>query len=75
MKIDNDVNIASLMSGLICKLINRKPGLRLLISSLPGSSSRTDVESLCKPQKRCVSSGSAMFAKINTFLLMVDYEN
>ena len=31
------------------KLINRIPGSRLLISSLPGSASRTHVESLCKP--------------------------
>ena len=29
--------------------MNRIPGLRLLISSLPGSASRTDVESLGKP--------------------------
>ena len=31
------------------KLINRIPGLRLLISSLPGSPLRTHVESLGKP--------------------------
>ena len=31
------------------KLINRTPGSRLLISSLPGSALRTHVESLCKP--------------------------
>ena len=31
------------------KLIHRIPGLRLLISSLPGSASRTHVESLGKP--------------------------
>ena len=31
------------------KLINRIPGLRLLISSLPGSALRTNVESLGKP--------------------------
>ena len=31
------------------KLINRIPGSRLLISSLPGSALRTHVESLCKP--------------------------
>ena len=29
--------------------INRIPGLRNLISSLPGSASRRHVESLCKP--------------------------
>ena len=32
------------------KLINRIPGLRLLISSLPGSDLRTLVESLGKPR-------------------------
>ena len=31
-------------------LINRIPGSRLLISSLPGSASRTHVESLGKPR-------------------------
>ena len=31
------------------KLINRIPGSRLLISSLPGSALRTHVESLGKP--------------------------
>ena len=33
-----------------CKLIDRIPGLRLLISSLPGSASRMHVESLGKPR-------------------------
>ena len=33
------------------KLINRIPGLRLLISSLPGSALRTLVESLGKPSR------------------------
>ena len=32
------------------KLINRIPGARLLISSLPGSALRTHVESLGKPR-------------------------
>ena len=32
------------------KLINRIPGLRLLISSLPGSALITHVESLGKPR-------------------------
>ena len=32
------------------KLINRIPGSRLLISSLPGSASRTHVESLGNPR-------------------------
>ena len=44
------INIASLSSELACKLINRIPGSRLLISSLPGSASGRHVESLCKPR-------------------------
>ena len=47
-KIKNFVIIASLKSERMGKLINRLPGLRLLISSLPGSSLRTHVESLSK---------------------------
>ena len=35
-----------LKSEILGKLINRKPGSRLLISSLPGSALRTHVESL-----------------------------
>ena len=34
----------------MCKLINRIPGSRLLKSSLPGSASRTHIESLSKPR-------------------------
>ena len=45
-KIDHYLIFASLKN----KLINRIPGLRLLISSLPGSSSRTHVESLDEPR-------------------------
>ena len=41
---------ASLKSEQTCKLINRIPGSRVLISSLPGSASRMHVESLCKPR-------------------------
>ena len=41
--------IASLKSEPTCKLMNRIPGLCLLISSLPGSTSRMHVESLGKP--------------------------
>ena len=48
-KLDNYVIIASLKSKSTCKLINRIPGLRLLISSLPGSASRKHVQSLGKP--------------------------
>ena len=43
------VIIASLKSETVGKLVNRIPGSRLLISSLPGSALRTHVESLCKP--------------------------
>ena len=49
-KIENYVIIASLKSEKIGELINRIPGSRLLISSLPGSALRTLVESLCKPR-------------------------
>ena len=38
------------VSSTMGKLINRIPGLRLLISSLPGSALRTHVESLGKPR-------------------------
>ena len=44
------VMIASLKSETMGKLINRIPGLRLLISSLPGSALRTHVDSLGKPR-------------------------
>ena len=49
-KTDNYVIIASLNSESACKLINRIPGSRLLISSLPGSALRTHVVSLGKPR-------------------------
>ena len=49
-KIKNYVMIASLRSETLGKLINRIGGLRLLISSLPGSALKTLVESLCKPR-------------------------
>ena len=42
------------------KLINRIPGLNLLISSLPGSALRTHVESLGKPHN--VNMGSQSLA-------------
>ena len=48
-KSKKDVKIASLKSETMGKLINRIPGLRLLISSLPGSALRPHVESLGKP--------------------------
>ena len=50
-KVENFVNIASLKSQTMGKLINRIPGSRLLISSLPGSTLRTHVESLGKPRE------------------------
>ena len=46
----NYVIIASLKSERASKLINRIPGLRLLISSLLGKALRTHVESLSKPR-------------------------
>ena len=49
-KIENDVIIASLKGETMGKLINRIPGSRLLISSLPGSALRTHVESHGKPR-------------------------
>ena len=49
-KIENYVIIAILKSETMGKLINRIPGSRLLISSLPGSALRTHVESLGKPR-------------------------
>ena len=49
-KIKNYVIIASLKSETMGKMINRIPGLRLLISGLPGSALRTRVESLGKPR-------------------------
>ena len=49
-KIDNYVIKAILKSEPTCKLINRIPGSRLLISSLPGSTSRMHVEPLGKPR-------------------------
>ena len=49
-KLDNDVIVASLKSESTCKLINRIPGSRLLISSLPGFALRMHVESLGKPR-------------------------
>ena len=42
--------IASLKRETMGNLINRIPGLRLFISSLPGSALRAHVESLGKPR-------------------------
>ena len=49
-KIEKNVIIAILKGETMGKLINRIPGSRLLISSLPGSALRTLVESLGKPR-------------------------
>ena len=49
-KIESYVIIANLKSETMGKLINRILSSRLLISSLPGSASRTHVESLGKPR-------------------------
>ena len=48
--IENYVIIASLKNEPKGRLINGKPGSRLLISSLPGSALRTHVESLSAPR-------------------------
>ena len=48
-EIENYVIITILKSEKMGKLINRIPGSRLLISSLPVSALRTHVELLCKP--------------------------
>ena len=50
IQIENDVIIASLKSETMGKLINRIPGSRLLILTLPGLALRTLVESLGKPR-------------------------
>ena len=50
-KIENYIIIVSLTSETMGKLINRIPGLRLLISSLPGSALKMHVESLDKPPR------------------------
>ena len=49
-KIEKYAIIASLKSETMGKLINRIPGSRLLISSIPGKAMRTHVESLGKPR-------------------------
>ena len=49
-KIENYVITPSSKSETMGKLINRIPGSRLLISSLPGSASRMHVKSLGKPR-------------------------
>ena len=49
-KSENNCIIARLKSETMGKLIKRITGLRLLISSSPGSALRTHVESLCKPR-------------------------
>ena len=50
MKIDKYVRVVSLKSEPTDKLINEIAGLRLLISSLPGSALRTQEELLGKPR-------------------------
>ena len=59
-KLKDYLIIARLKSETRGKLINRILGLRLLISSLPGSALRTHVESLGKP--RDVNKQSQSFA-------------
>ena len=50
LKIQNYVTIPSLKRETKGKLINRIPGSRLLVLSLPGSALRMHVESLGKPR-------------------------
>ena len=49
-KSKNYIIIASFKSETMGKLINKLPGLRLLMSSLPGSALRMHVELLGKPR-------------------------
>ena len=49
-KMENYVIIASFKSKAMGKMINRIPGLRILISTLPGLALRMLVESLGKPR-------------------------
>ena len=49
-KINNYVIIARLKSETVGKQINRIPGSRILISSLPGLALRKHVETLGKPR-------------------------
>ena len=58
MKLNYDVIIASLKSEPTCKLINRIPSSRLLISSLPGSALRAHVELFGMPRDVNKRSGS-----------------
>ena len=55
MKLDDDVVINSLKSESTCKLLNRIPGLGLLMSSLPGWASRMHVESLGKRYQKTLT--------------------
>ena len=66
----NNVIIASLKSGIMNKLINRIPGPHLLISSLPGSTSRMHVESLGKPRDVNKRSRSLFFENLKLFKLL-----
>ena len=63
-KSDNYVIMACLKSETMGKLIYRIPGECLLISSLPGSASRTRVELLCKPRDS-TSILKALLAKLD----------
>ena len=65
MKNDNYVILAIVLkSEPTCKLINRIPGSRLLISRLPGSTPKTHVESLGKPHDS-TSNLKALPGKLN----------
>ena len=65
-KIENYVIIASLESETMGKLINRIPGLRLLISSLPGKALRTQAS-------RCQQAFATFHKLIQLFFFLLIY--
>ena len=68
----NYVISASLKCSKMGKLINRIPGSRLLISSLPGSALRTHVESLGKPRDVNMRSQSpALYSLFPTYRMNI----
>ena len=71
MKFDNYIIIPSLKSESTCKLINRIPGLCILISSLPGSALRTHVEPLSKPRDSTVFSKPSLVKLISKDMNLV----
>ena len=72
-QIENYVIIACLKNETMSKLINRIPGSRLLISSIPGSALRTHVESLGKPRDVNKHSQSLALISKDTHLVFSMY--